>query len=115
MPTSDGLPKPDELFAPATSGVVFPEDWACVTHVGIRHGGKSEVRWYTLSGAVIRRVLPASADLRKGIRLYVSVRPFPGDSQFRAQSIDPAFVTSLEWSGDAGVQKADVELSKDYR
>ena len=115
MPTSDDLPQPDELFAPATSGVVLPEDWACVIHVGVRHGGRPEVRWYTLAGGVIKRVLSSSADLRKGIRLYVSVKPFPGELESRSQSIDPAFVTSLEWSGDTGVRKTEVHLSEDYR
>ena len=115
MPTSDDLPKPDELFAPTTSGVVLPEEWACVTHVGVRHGGKREVRQYALTGGVIKRVLPASADLRRGIRLYVGVKPFPGDLQFRAQSIDPAFVTSLTWSGDSGIKEAGVTLGESYR
>ena len=115
MPTSDGLPQPVELFAPTTSGEVLPEDWARVSHVGVRHGGKSEVRWYALSGAVIKRVLPASADLRKGIRLYVGVKPFPGELGSRSQSIDPAFVTSLRWSQDSGIDEADVKLGEDYR
>ena len=115
MPTRDDLPEPDELFAPATSGVVLPEEWACVTHIGVRHGGRPEVRWYALSGAVIKRVLPASADLRKGIRLYVSVKPFPGELQPRSQSIDPAFVTSLKWNGDSGIKDADVTLGEGYR
>ena len=115
MPTSNDLPQPDELFAPTTSGVVLPKDWGCVTHVGVRHGGKPEVRWYPMSSAAIRRVVSASADLRRGIRLYVGVRPFPGELDSHSQSIDPAFVTSLAWSGDSGIKEATVKLSEDYR
>ena len=109
-----GLPLPRDLYV-AKDGSELPEAWKHIGYVRVDHGGTGKLQAFPLTGHIIARMFPAESQLRRGIRLYLGVKPLPGDLvPIRAQSVDPAFVKVLAVLGDEGLYEVDVTVAPDY-